>query len=297
MSAVGLDVPSVAVAVGRAPTATALVASASSFAVGQSVALTASVRPVSGTAFPVGTVEFRERTRVLGTAALDGRGQAKLTLTNLTAGAHAITAVYVGCSTCLGSDSAALSFTVGGLVATMTTLATSVRNPVFGQSQTLTARVSGVAAPPTGRVDFYDGTTLLGSGTLDARGEASLSVVLNLGAHKLRAVYAGAPAFTTSSSTWLNETVTKAPTTVSVTTAGGTFRAQVRTGFAGSPIGTVTFKDGDRVLGTASVNGSGVAVFAFGALPPGTHRITAVYSGSSCFLDATSGALDLTIGG
>ena len=294
---VASDASPLSVTVGKAPTATGIVTGATSFTVGQPVTLTATVQPALGTAFPIGTVEFREGTTVLGSVALDGRGQAKITLTGLTAGGHVITAYYLGCSTCLGSTSGAYSVTVGAPVATMTTLATSVLNPVFGQSQTLTARVTGNAITPVGRVEFYDGTVLLGSAALDARGEASLSVVLNLGAHKLRALYVGTASFTNSSSTWLNETVTKAPTTINLTTTTvGTIQAQVRTSFAGSPIGTVTFKEGNVVLGTVAVNGAGVAVFTFfGKLAPGKHQITAVYSGSSCFLDMTSAPFTLTI--
>ena len=109
-------------------------------------------------------------------------------------------------------------------------------------------------------------------------------------------VYAGADTFTGSSSTWLSETVTKAPTTITLTTgAGGMVQAQVRTSFAGSPVGTVTFKEGNVVLGAAAVNGAGVAVFTPGKLAPGRHQITAVYSGSSCFLGATSAPLALTV--
>jgi len=282
--------------VSRAATATTVAASAASVPVGQPVTFTAQVRVTTGVAFPVGTVEFREGTKVLGTAALDGRGVAKLTLTNLAAGSHAVRARYLGCSTCEGSASAARSVAVGSAapVATTTTLGTSVTAPVFGQSQTLRAKVTGAGGrTAAGRVDFYDGATLLGSATLGT-GVASLPVRLNLGAHKLRAVYAGNASFTASSSAALYQTVGKAPTTVQLSLAsdGLTLRAKITPAFAGAPIGTVTFKAGNVVLGTAAVNGNGVAVFKM-ALPLGLTAITAVYSGSSCFLDSTSDPLSV----
>ena len=50
------------------------------------------------------------------------------------------------------------------------------------------------------------------------------------------------------------------------------------------------------MLGTAAVNGNGVAVFRLaGRLSAGSYRITAVYGGSSCFLGATSDPLDVAV--
>jgi uncharacterized delta-60 repeat protein len=280
--------------VSRAMTATTLTASTASVPVGQPVTFTAQVRVTTGVAFPVGTVEFREGTKILGRAALDGRGVAKLTLTNLAAGSHAVSAWYLGCSTCEGGASAARSVTVGSAapVATTTALTTSVTAPVFGQSQTLRAKVTGAGGrTATGRVDFYDGATFLGSATL-SNGLASLPVRLNLGAHKLRAVFVGNASFAASSSAVLYQTVGKAPTTVQLSLAsdGVALRAKVTPAFAGAPIGTVTFRAGGIVLGTAAVNGNGIAVFKL-AQPPGLTAITAVYSGSSCFLGSTSDPL------
>jgi phospholipase/lecithinase/hemolysin len=61
-----------------------------------------------------------------------------------------------------------------------------------------------------------------------------------------------------------------------------TFRATVTGDAPGSntPIGTVTFFEGRRTLGTVPLNG-GVATFTFGTLLPGSHRLTAVYNGAT----------------
>ncbi len=58
-----------------------------------------------------------------------------------------------------------------------------------------------------------------------------------------------------------------------------------------APTGTVTFMDGASVLGTATVNGSGVATLSTSALTAGTHSITAVYGGDANFVGSTSAAL------
>jgi hypothetical protein len=66
--------------------------------------------------------------------------------------------------------------------------------------------------------------------------------------------------------------------------------------FSGSPIGTVTFFDGNTVLGTARVNGAGRASFTTTALAPGTHYIRAQYSGSSLFLGGWSDPFTVLVG-
>lgn len=284
--------PPVSVTVGKAPTATSLALSTRTFVPGQVIELIASVRITAGSAFPVGAVEFRDGARVLGTGYLDGRGQARYSFA-ATAGAHALTAVYLGASTCATSTSAPLVLTVGGRAATTTALNVAVAAPVFGQPQTLTARVTGATA---GRVDFFDGQVLVGSAAVNGSGVASLTFASNLGARRYRAVFAGTDAADTSASGWTSLTVAKATPTVTVTVGtDGTVRATVRAPFAGSPIGTVTFKAGNTILGTASVDGNGVATFRTAGRLAGAVRIAAAYSGSSCFLGAISDPFDIRV--
>ena len=58
---------------------------------------------------------------------------------------------------------------------------------------------------------------------------------------------------------------------------------------AGTPTGTVTFKDGTKTLGTGTLSG-GSATFTPSktALSVGAHSITAVYAGDTNFLGSTS---------
>src|SRR6185369_5163245 len=93
-------------------------------------------------------------------------------------------------------------------------------------------------------------------------------------------------------------TVPEAATTTAVSATpnpsnsgqGVTFTATV-TSAAGTPTGTVQFKDGGTNLGSPqTLNGSGVATFSTTALTPGVHTITADYSGDVNFL-TSSGTL------
>lgn len=56
--------------------------------------------------------------------------------------------------------------------------------------------------------------------------------------------------------------------------------------------GTVTFEDGSTVLGTAGLNGSGVATYPASTLAPGSHAITAVYGGDTNNTGSTSATLN-----
>jgi hypothetical protein len=74
-----------------------------------------------------------------------------------------------------------------------------------------------------------------------------------------------------------------------------TFTATV-TG-AGTPTGTVTFKDGALNLGTGTLNGSAVGTLSTSALQVAgsPHTITAVYGGDGNFAGSTSSAIQQTV--
>ena len=69
-----------------------------------------------------------------------------------------------------------------------------------------------------------------------------------------------------------------------------TLTATVTSG-SGTPAGTVVFRDGAIVIGTATLDLSGHASMAASVLTTGSHSITAFYSGDSVFNPSTSVAL------
>ncbi len=63
---------------------------------------------------------------------------------------------------------------------------------------------------------------------------------------------------------------------------------------AGTPTGTVTFKDGGGILATVALSGA-TAAFTTSTLSVGSHTITATYNGDSNFVAGTSPALVQTV--
>jgi hypothetical protein len=187
-----------------------------------------------------------------------------------------------------------------------TTVTSSVNPSVYGQTVTFTANVaSTTSGTPTGTVAFYDGTTLLGSGTLGGGKATFKTAALAVGSHSVTAVYSGDGNFVTSTSSPFTQTVNKAPVKIALTSslnpspAPGdevTFTATVTAASPGSgtPTGTVTFMDGSTVLGTVGLV-NGIATLNISSLALGNHKITAVYNGDIDFLPLTSSALTETI--
>ena len=64
--------------------------------------------------------------------------------------------------------------------------------------------------------------------------------------------------------------------------------AVIATKLNGIPTGTVTYKDGNNVLGTTYLDGLGLTSFKISTLSVGSHNITAVYGGDTHFLGSTS---------
>jgi hypothetical protein len=60
-------------------------------------------------------------------------------------------------------------------------------------------------------------------------------------------------------------------------------------------LGTVSFYNGETLLGSGNVNSSGAATFSTSSLPAGADSLTAVYSGNAGFAASTSRAVTETI--
>lgn len=281
--------------VNKATTTSTVSATPNPSVYGQSVTFTATVSTVApGVGNPSGTFSFFDGSTNLGSGTITA-GVATLTTSSLSTGAHSITVQYSGDGNFSGSTSSAITQTVDK--ASTSTLLTSGLNPsTFGQSVTFTATVSVVSpgvGTPSGSVNFFNGATLLGSGTLSANEATFTTSSITAGTNGIIAVYAGDTNFTTSTSNNLSQIVNKASTTTVVASNlnpslfgnSVTFTATVSTVAPGAGVadGNVDFFRDSTLLGTATLDASGLATISSSALPAGVSAITAVYAGSGNF--------------
>src|SRR5262249_31796556 len=131
-------------------------------------------------------------------------------------GNHVLTAAYSGDANFNAATSSALSQLI--TTTTTTTLAANPTAPAYGQAVQFTATVA--PAPPSGTIQFFDGSISLGTATLSGS-TAQLSVsTLAVGTHTITAVYSGDGAgYLGSTSAALNEAVNKAATTATLTSS------------------------------------------------------------------------------
>ncbi len=242
--------------------------------------------------FATGDVTFYDGATPLGTATLDAAGVATLSVTGLTAGTHSLSASYLGDGCDGTSASPKLAHEV--VVYTTSIVATSDVNPATcGQKVNLSATVTPSAA--TGSVTFYDGATALGTASLDASGNATLSVTF-LGqppVHDITAQYGGDACNAASTSAIYTQRVDQAPTTTVVSSDAQPvkFGAKVNLTATVSPAtatGIVVFYDGANFLAQATV-ANGVATLSVTTLTVGSHNITATYNGNDCYAPSASG--------
>ena len=298
-------VVTVTVTAKSAPTSTVLAATPSAVTKGQVLVLSATVQ-ANGATKLAGNVTFLNGSTVLGMADLDSSGLAKLPSTSLAVGKYRLTAKYSGNSSFLSSASLAVSVVVKA-EATTTSLAVSSGTLSAGETLALTATVKGSnPLSPAGTITFLNGSTSLGTATLNSSGVAKLSTAsLTVGTHSLTAQFAGDADSLTSKSAGIAVTVTakaQATTTIlAATTSDVTvgdalgLTATVRTDGATKPTGSVTFMKGSTVLGTATLNSSGVAKLSSTSLPIGENDLTVRFPGSSRFLASTSPEVSVTV--
>ncbi|NWJ47138.1 MAG: Ig-like domain repeat protein, partial [Chloroflexi bacterium] len=174
-------------------------------------------------------------------------------------------------------------------------------NPTYvGQSVTFTVTVTSGSGTPTGSVDFKEGATTLGSGTLDGSGVATFTTSsFGIGNHKVVAVYSGDSSYVGSTSVVVNQIVQGVGSKTTVTTAPNpsvmgqaiSMTAKVTGDDGGKPTGDVGFMWSDG--STANIAGysplvDGVATYSLTGLPVGTYQLWASYLGNTHYADSTS---------
>ncbi|MHB1022759.1 MAG: glycosyl hydrolase family 28 protein [Acidobacteriaceae bacterium] len=163
------------------------------------------------------------------------------------------------------------------------------------------------ASVPASPVDFMEGSTIVGTATL--QGNVAMLSLNNVtaGTHTYTAQYAGDANYPSQS--FGSVTVTVQGASVPITTAttltasestidagsSVTFTATVSTADNSIPAGTVAFYDGTTQIGIASLNASGSATDTATSLGVGTHSVTAQYLGNGSDAASISAVLMETV--
>ena len=175
------------------------------------------------------------------------------------------------------------------ITANVSTTTTVTVTSDSASSARIVANVTGTSAP-SGTVAFFEGATqLLASGVPLTSGQAVLIQTANPGAHTYKAVFTPAAntPFTSSEGTG-SGTVQKATSSIS-----GSFPKKVKfnklakgtvtvtlNGSSATATGTVTIKDGSKVVGTGTL-ANGKVTITLKKLKPGKHTLTISWAGDA----------------
>ncbi len=290
----------------KSATSTQLAVDSPTLVAGQPIKI--SVTVTGTTAVPTGTVTVKAGAATVGkivlAAGMDGAGS--LTTSTLPVGTDVLTATFAATGQFSASTSPAVTVGVTKALSRVT-LTSSNSNPVAGEPVTLRATVT-VAAPSIepvkGSVKFYAGTKVVGTAAT-AGGVATLtSSTLPVGAYDLTAAYLGTTRILPSTSDPIATTVTKTPSTVTLTSSNanptvGQSVALTATVTVPAPStepvkGSVRFYAGAKLVGSAWTV-SGVATLTTTILPLGTYGLTAKYVGTTRISASTSDPVPTTV--
>jgi subtilase family serine protease len=293
-------------------TSTSLSLSATTFTHGTPVTVTSTVMPSSGAGVPTGSlsIEASGNTSSVGPVVSNALTAGAYTgsVTNLPGGTYAVTAQYGGDASYSGSTSSPVNVTVAPepsvmSVSTLILFANGLGGPIYRYYTSsalntnwyisLTMAGASGAGVPTGTVTITQGTTNVGTFTLDKTGAINVacgaytSCDFPLGTYTFTATYSGDSSFSPSTKTF-PFTITKGTAYWSinasqqVVTTGTPITATVYMAYdpAVVPTGTVSLirTDTNAVLGTGTINASGTAVVYFNA-PAGSYDLDITWPG------------------
>jgi uncharacterized repeat protein (TIGR03803 family) len=199
---------------------------------------------------------------------------------------------YLAAVTCGGVESGTLTVEVlaDGKLPTITTLTASPNPVVLGSEVQMSAQVarSDGSAVPTGMVDFYVGTALLGRAQLSDQGLATLSVSTSHvpnGDYYVKAEYTGDSSNSASNSSTLLIQAGLGDTTITLTNPdpqNGEGLNYLITSVSGPITGSISYFASGQLLGTFDIAGRPEGSVFYDDLftMPGTYQITAQYNGS-----------------
>jgi uncharacterized repeat protein (TIGR01451 family) len=218
-----------------------------------------------------------------------------------TAGSQTITATDTTTSSITGT-SGTINVTGPATHFSVAAPATATAGAPFNVTVTALNAGGTTATSYAGTVHFTstDGAAVLPANSTLTNGVGTFSTTLNTsGSRTITATDTVTSAITGTSgpiNVGINATSTTLTSSQNPSQVGQavTFTATASSS-GGTPTGTITFKDGAVVLGTATVAAGGIATFTTSTLALGSHSITASYAGTTNFAASNSATLVQTV--
>jgi hypothetical protein len=190
--------------------------------------------------------------------------------------------------------------------ATTTTLATTAGGTgLFGGVAPVTVTVapttpSAAFSTPLGSVSLKKGDTIVATSARSTAGTWTFTPVgLGVGSHTLTAQYDGDLRNAPSISGSVTVNIVKAAAEIALASSLGVSQISDTVTFSAniSPVtsGSISFFNGATLLGTETIDASGLATFTTSSLPTGSNTITASFEGNSDVYAAISSPLTQTV--
>ena len=251
---------------------------------GHETTIRASVADINGSAIDGGVVTFKDGDEVIGTVNVKN-GLAELKFTPQNAGKHVISATFT-------FDNYKASNAFGDLFVDGVVVRISLERGTVGLNSTFAVEVTALYSNVSdGSVIFYIANEFIGKKPV-VNGIANMTYVPSVAGNiPLKVVYCESQIFSNTEGS-ADFIVDKASSSMVLNPVNGTVgREMILTAEVSSsngPVndGTVTFMQGNDVLGSANVE-NGVASLKYSPKVGGKHQITARYSGNN-YADSTA---------
>jgi hypothetical protein len=257
--------------------------------------LTATVTSADGT--PTGSISYTDNGALLATNTLLN-GTTSLTYTGTVAGTHNITATYAPTGS-FAASSATCSEVVNALPTT-STLTVAPTTSTYGAPVTLTATVSPATPPgpstPTGVVTFYNGASIIGTGTLVGGVATVAPVYLPAGSYNLTCTYGGSSIYATSNCNSVPVVINAAPTALTLSSSMNpapylssvTFTARLTVNGQSAGAGdNIQFSINGQMI-SLTTDATGSATYTIATLPPNSYPVTASFAATNNLLASSA---------